>query len=93
MSAYIAYKATVGVPESRRTVVSNIHRKERSRLRQVPISLILLRRFWIKASGTDRGSKQRGMPNERRFFKSKGTFAARVIPNVSPELCKTAVST
>jgi len=25
MSAYIAYKATVGMPESRRTVVSNIH--------------------------------------------------------------------
>ncbi len=27
MSAYIAYKATVGMPESRRTVVSNIHRE------------------------------------------------------------------
>ena len=26
MSAYIAYQATVGMPESRRTVVSNIHR-------------------------------------------------------------------
>ncbi|GAA0125747.1 ethanolamine ammonia-lyase subunit EutC [Clostridium sp. CTA-19] len=26
MSAYIAYKATVGMPESRRTVVSNIHK-------------------------------------------------------------------
>nr|WP_207735604.1 ethanolamine ammonia-lyase subunit EutC [Anaerotruncus rubiinfantis] len=26
MSAYIAYKATVGMPEARRTVVSNIHR-------------------------------------------------------------------
>jgi len=26
MSAYIAYKGTVGMPESRRTVVSNIHR-------------------------------------------------------------------
>ena len=25
MSAYIAYKATVGMPEARRTVVSNIH--------------------------------------------------------------------
>lgn len=27
MSAYIAYKPTVGMPESRRTVVSNIHKK------------------------------------------------------------------
>lgn len=27
MSAYIAYKATVGMPEARRTVVSNIHSK------------------------------------------------------------------
>ena len=26
MSAYIAYKATVGMPEARRTVVSNIHK-------------------------------------------------------------------
>ena len=26
MSAYMAYKATVGMPESRRTVVSNIHK-------------------------------------------------------------------
>ncbi len=26
MSAYLAYRATVGMPESRRTVVSNIHR-------------------------------------------------------------------
>ena len=26
MSAYIAYRATVGMPEARRTVVSNIHR-------------------------------------------------------------------
>ena len=25
MSAYIAYKATIGMPEARRTVVSNIH--------------------------------------------------------------------
>ncbi len=27
MSAYIAYRATVGMPEARRTVVSNIHRR------------------------------------------------------------------
>ena len=26
MSAYIAYKATVGMPEARRTVISNIHK-------------------------------------------------------------------
>jgi ethanolamine ammonia-lyase small subunit len=26
MSAYISYKPTVGMPEARRTVVSNIHR-------------------------------------------------------------------
>ncbi len=27
MSAYIAYKPTIGMPEARRTVVSNIHRQ------------------------------------------------------------------
>jgi len=26
MSAYLAYKPTVGMPEARRTVISNIHR-------------------------------------------------------------------
>ena len=26
MSAYIAYKPTVGMPEARRTVISNIHK-------------------------------------------------------------------
>lgn len=54
MSAYIAYRATVGMPEARRTVVSNIHRAG-----TVPVEAgahiaeiikIMLER---KASGTD----------------------------------------
>ncbi|NLT63878.1 MAG: ethanolamine ammonia-lyase subunit EutC [Clostridiales bacterium] len=54
MSAYIAYKATVGMPEARRTVVSNIHKAG-----TVPVEAgahiaeiikIMLER---KASGTD----------------------------------------
>lgn len=54
MSAYIAYKATVGMPEARRTVVSNIHRhgtipsEAGAHIAEV-IKIILEK----KASGTD----------------------------------------
>lgn len=54
MSAYIAYKATVGMPEARRTVVSNIHKEG-----TIPaeagahISEIIKIMLENKASGTD----------------------------------------
>ncbi|NLV87257.1 MAG: ethanolamine ammonia-lyase subunit EutC [Clostridiales bacterium] len=54
MSAYIAYKATVGMPEARRTVVSNIHRSG-----SVPVEAgahiaeIIKTMLEKKASGTD----------------------------------------
>jgi ethanolamine ammonia-lyase small subunit len=54
MSAYIAYKATVGMPEARRTVVSNIHKEG-----TIPaeagahISEIIKTILDHKASGTD----------------------------------------
>lgn len=54
MSAYIAYKATVGMPEARRTVVSNIHRNgtipAEAGAHIAEIIKIMLER---KASGTD----------------------------------------
>lgn len=54
MSAYIAYKATVGMPEARRTVVSNIHKEG-----TIPaeagahIAEIIKKILDNKASGTD----------------------------------------
>lgn len=54
MSAYIAYKATVGMPEARRTVVSNIHKEG-----TIPaeagahIADIIKKILDNKASGTD----------------------------------------
>ncbi len=54
MSAYIAYKATIGMPEARRTVVSNIHRSgtiaAEAGAHIAEIIKIMLER---KASGTD----------------------------------------
>ena len=54
MSAYIAYKATVGMPEARRTVVSNIHRSgtipAEAGAHIADIIKIMLEK---KASGTD----------------------------------------
>lgn len=54
MSAYIAYKATVGMPEARRTVVSNIHKSGTVAVEAgahiAEIIKIMLER---KASGTD----------------------------------------
>lgn len=54
MSAYIVYKATVGMPEARRTVFSNIHRQG-----TVPVEAgahvaeIIKKMLEAKASGTD----------------------------------------
>lgn len=48
MSAYIAYKATVGMPEARRTVVSNIHRAAPSPPRPAPTSRKSSRSCWIR---------------------------------------------
>ena len=54
MSAYIAYKATVGMPEARRTVVSNIHKNgtipSEAGAHIAEIIKIMLEK---KASGTD----------------------------------------
>lgn len=54
MSAYIAYKATVGMPEARRTVVSNIHKNgtipAEAGAHIAEIIKIMLEK---KASGTD----------------------------------------
>ena len=54
MSAYIAYRATVGMPEARRTVISNIHKAG-----TIPaeagahIASVIKRILESKASGTD----------------------------------------
>ena len=41
MSAYIAYKPTVGMPEARRTVISNIHKVGHRLLKQAYIAEII----------------------------------------------------
>ena len=48
MSAYIAYKATVGMPEARRTVVSNIHRAGTIPAEAAPTSRKSSRSCWIR---------------------------------------------
>ena len=54
MSAYIAYKATVGMPEARRTVVSNIHRAGTNPAEAgAHIAEIIKIMLEKKASGTD----------------------------------------
>ena len=54
MSAYIAYKPTIGMPEARRTVVSNIHRQGTPAVEAgVYISEIIKRMLDKKASGLD----------------------------------------
>ena len=54
MSAYIAYKATVGMPEARRTVVSNIHRGGTTPTEAGAfIAELCLRMLKEKASGLD----------------------------------------
>ncbi|MBS6195924.1 MAG: ethanolamine ammonia-lyase subunit EutC [Clostridiales bacterium] len=54
MSAYIAYKATVGMPEARRTVVSNIHKSGTNPAEAgAHIADIIKKILDNKASGTD----------------------------------------
>ncbi|MGN0314858.1 MAG: ethanolamine ammonia-lyase subunit EutC [Fusicatenibacter sp.] len=54
MSAYIAYKATVGMPEARRTVVSNIHKAGTNPAEAgAHIAEIIKKILENKASGTD----------------------------------------
>lgn len=54
MSAYIAYKATVGMPEARRTVLSNIHRNGTVPVEAgAHIAEIIKIMLEKKASGTD----------------------------------------
>ncbi len=54
MSAYIAYKATVGMPEARRTVVSNIHKAGTAPAEAgAHIAEIIKIMLEMKASGTD----------------------------------------
>lgn len=54
MSAYIAYKATVGMPEARRTVVSNIHKAGTNPAEAgAHIADIIKKILDNKASGTD----------------------------------------
>lgn len=54
MSAYIAYKATVGMPEARRTVLSNIHRDGTMPVEAgAHIAEIIKIMLEKKASGTD----------------------------------------
>lgn len=54
MSAYIAYKATVGMPEARRTVVSNIHKAGTMPVEAgAHIAEIIKLMLEKKASGTD----------------------------------------
>ena len=54
MSAYIAYKPTIGMPEARRTVVSNIHRQGTPAVEAgAYIAEIIKRMLDNKASGLD----------------------------------------
>lgn len=54
MSAYIAYRATVGMPEARRTVLSNIHRSGTNPAEAgAHIADIIKLMLEKKASGTD----------------------------------------
>jgi len=54
MSAYIAYRATVGMPEARRTVVSNIHSNGISPVEAGAYVVDIIRRMLeVKASGVD----------------------------------------
>lgn len=54
MSAYITYKGTVGMPESRRTVVSNIHKGGTPPVEAgAHIAEIIKRMLGAKASGVD----------------------------------------
>lgn len=65
MSAYIAYKATVGMPESRRTVVSNIHRGGIAAVEAgAYIADLIAKMIETKTSGVD-FARQRGTRDDR----------------------------
>ena len=54
MSAYIVYKATVGMPEARRTVISNIHKAGTPPVEAgAHIAEVIKKILDNKASGTD----------------------------------------
>ncbi len=54
MSAYIAYKATVGMPEARRTVVSNIHKNGTAAVEAgAYIAEVIMKILEQKASGVE----------------------------------------
>ena len=92
MSAYIAYKATVGMPESRRTVVSNIHREGTIPAEAGAHIADIIKTILIK-SERDRSEDLR--KEECRMkgdsLKSKGT-RGEGDPQCESGTCKTAVS-
>jgi ethanolamine ammonia-lyase small subunit len=54
MSAYIAYRATVGMPEARRTVVSNIHKDGISAVEAGAYIVDIIKKMLdLKMSGVD----------------------------------------
>ena len=53
MSAYITYNPHTGIPESKRTVVSNIHRQGTCRRGRSHIAQLLMKILEAKASGVD----------------------------------------
>lgn len=62
MSAYITYGARLGVPESKRTVVSNIHRQGTPAVEAgAHIAELIKTMLELKASGVELAQKQRGV--------------------------------
>ena len=89
MSAYIAYKATVGMPEARRTVVSNIHRAGTIRRGRRP------HRGNHQDHAGQEGQRYRSETvragrkiNMKRDPLPAHVLATRIIPNVAPDMAK-----
>ena len=62
MSAYITYGARIGVPESKRTVISNIHRQGTPAVEAgAHIAELIKTMLELKASGVELAQKQRGV--------------------------------
>lgn len=62
MSAYITYGARLGVPESKRTVISNIHRQGTPAVEAgAHIAELIKTMLELKASGVELAQKQRGV--------------------------------
>ncbi len=76
MSAYIAYKAAVGMDEARRTVISNIHKNGTPAIEAgAYIADIVKTMLEKKASGLDlRIVGRKGHLDERRYDQSKYSF-------------------